>query len=127
MEDDELRGSVVLSLVLNKRTNFVTRVLSSLLSQFDFDMCAIGSVSSGHCLSSFLASPSVNPAGPQLGSSARFIFPIVLFRSAQPAGALFWFCFSCSFCEQVLERAASSPFSGLSLPSIGCPLSSGSC
>jgi hypothetical protein len=108
MEDDDLRGSVVLSLVLNKRTNFVTRVLSSLLSQFDFDMCAIGSVSSGHCLSSFLASPSVNPAGPQLGSSARFIFPIVLFRSAQPAGALFWFCF--------LVRSVSRSLSGRLVP-----------
>jgi hypothetical protein len=56
------------------------------------DLWAIGLVSSGLCLSSFLASPSVNPAGPQLGSSAGFIFPIILLRSAQPVGALVCFC-----------------------------------
>jgi hypothetical protein len=38
------------------------------------DLWAVGSVSSGRWLSSFLASPSVNPAGPQLGSSAGFKF-----------------------------------------------------
>jgi hypothetical protein len=77
-----------------KKINFYySCVLSPLLSQFDLDLCVVGSVSSGRCLSSFLTSPSVNPASPQLSSSAGFIFPVVLLRYAQPAGALFWFCF----------------------------------
>jgi hypothetical protein len=53
-------------------------MLSPLSSQFDLDLWAVGSVSSDRCLSSFLASPSVNSAGRQLGSSAGFIFPVVL-------------------------------------------------